>query len=88
MRGKKGGRVCAAVHDRKPECNFQEKLVLQKSELLFPCEFPGRRLPSPALSAVKTQSGLKAVSKRLCFGPWPPRQGSFLSVIGLEVFVP
>lgn len=71
------------MHGRKTGCHFQERLVL-----LFPSELPRRRLPSPALSAVKTQRGLAAVSKRLCLGPWLRRQCSFLSVIELEICVP
>jgi hypothetical protein len=45
-------------------------------------------LPSLALSAVKTQKGLTAASKGLCFGAWLPRQRSFLSSTALETFVP
>lgn len=57
-------------------------------ELCFHLSWLRRLLPSPALSAVKTQKGLTAASKGLCFGAWLPRQRSFLSSTVPETFVP
>lgn len=76
------------MHERKTGCKFQKRLVLWRNGLLFPFALTEKALPSLALSAVKTQEGLTAVSKGLCFRAWLRRQCGFLSLIALGIFVP